>query len=127
MRNSTPGGSPRLLTACPCQCRLSLPTRSMININSFELIVCTKVVDPNLIHVVVGAHNFHSTDMGRTVTYAADKIVVHRDRQGRASMIDKALIRVQGSFDLKVHTPICLPESNFDVRRQRNGIVLAGE
>ena len=99
----------------------------MININSFELIVCTKVVDPNLIHVVVGAHNFHSTDMGRTVTYAADRIVVHRDRQGRPSMVDKALIRVKNSFDLKIHTPLCLPEPDFDVRSQRDGVVLAGE
>ena len=83
---------------------------------------------PHQLQIVVGAHDFHNTaDRGRTKTYAVEKIVVHRDRQGRASMIDKALIRVQGSFDLKVHTPICLPESNFDVRRQRNGIVLAGE
>ena len=84
-------------------------------------------MDPNLIHVVVGAHSFHSTDMGRTVTYAADKIVVHRDRQGRPSMVDKALIRVKNSFDLQLHTPICLPEADFDVRSQRNGVVLAGE
>ena len=83
-------------------------------------------MSPNLIHVVVGAHNFHSTDMGRTVTYAADKIVVHRDRQGRPSMVDKALIRVKNSFDLQLHTPICLPEPDFDVRSRRN-VVLAGE
>ena len=102
----------------------------MININSFELIVshlCTQVVDPNLIHVVVGAHNFHSTDMGRTVTYAADKIVVHTNRQGRPTNVDKALIRVKNSFDLQVHTPLCLPEADFDVRSQRDGVVLAGE
>ena len=84
-------------------------------------------MDPNLIHVVVGAHSFHSTDMGRTVTYAADKIVVHRDRQGRPSLVDKCLIRVKGSIDLQVHTPLCLPEHDFDVRSQRNGVVLAGE
>ena len=81
-----------------------------------------------MLNIVVGAHDFHNTaDRGRTKTYAVEKIVVHTDRQGRASNIDKALIRVQGSFDLQVHTPICLPESSFDVRRQRNGIVLAGE
>ena len=73
-----------------------------------------------MLNIVVGAHDFHNpADRGRTKTYAVEKIVVH-------SMIDIALIRVQGSIDLKVHTPICLPESDFDVRRQRN-IVLAGE
>ena len=132
MRNSTPGGLPRLLTACLYQIRLSQPTRSVLNINRNSLFRAqsptffTQVVSPNLIHVVVGAHNFHSTDMGRTVTYAADKIVVHRDRQGRPSMVDKALIRVKNSFDLQLHTPICLPEPDFDVRSRRN-VVLAGE
>ena len=74
---------------------------------------------PNLLNIVVGAHDLISTNRGRTKTYAVERIVVH-------SMIDIALIRVQGSIDLKIHTPICLPESNFDVRRQRN-IVLTGE
>ena len=73
-----------------------------------------------MLNIVVGAHDFHNTaDRGRTKTYAVERIMVH-------SMIDKALIRVQGSFDLQVHTPICLPDTNFDVRRQRN-IVLTGE
>ena len=76
---------------------------------------------------MVGAHDYNSTDRGRTNTYSVDKIRVHRDRQDNPSWIDIALIRVQGSIDLKIHTPICLPESNFDVRRQRNDIVLAGE
>ena len=81
-----------------------------------------------MLNIVVGAHDFYNTaDRGRTKTYAVEKIVVHRDRQGRASMIDKALVRVKNSFDLQVHTPLCLPEADFDVRSQRDGVVLAGE
>ena len=76
--------------------------------------------------IVVGAHDYNSTDRGRTKTYSVDKIRVHRDRQDNPSWIDIALIRVQGSIDLKIHTPVCMPERNFDVRHQRN-IVLTGE
>ena len=81
-----------------------------------------------MFQILVGAHDYNNTvDMGIRKTYAVDKIVVHTDRQGRPSMVDKVLIRVKGSIDLQVHTPLCLPEHDFDVRRQRNGIVLAGE
>ena len=81
-----------------------------------------------MLQILVGAHDYNNTvDRGIRKTYAVERIVVHRDRQGRPSMVDKALIRVKGSIDLQVHTPLCLPEHDFDVRRQRNGIVLAGE
>ena len=81
-----------------------------------------------MLRILVGAHNYNNTvDMGIRKTYAVERIVVHRDSQGRPSMVDKALIRVKNSFDLQLHTPICLPEADFDVRSQRNGVVLAGE
>ena len=84
-----------------------------------------------MLNIVVGAHDFYNTaDRGRTKTYAVEKIVVHTDRQPLSlkwlGTVDIALIRVQGSIDLKIHTPVCMPERNFDVRRQRN-IVLTGE
>ena len=88
--------------------------------------LCIQTVPPHLLQIVVGAHDYNSTDRGRTKTYAVDKIEVHRDRQDNPSWIDIALIRVQGSIDLKIHTPVCMPERNFDVRHQRN-IVLTGE
>ena len=40
-------------------------------------------------------------------------------------MVDFALMRVEGNIDLSVHTPLCLPEPDFDVRRA--DITLAGE
>ena len=81
-----------------------------------------------MLQILVGAHDYNNTvDMGIRKTYEVERIVVHTDRQGRPSLVDKCLIRVKGSIDLQVHTPLCLPEHDFDVRRQRNGIVLAGE
>ena len=81
-----------------------------------------------MLQILVGAHDYNNTvDMGIRKTYAVERIVVHTDRNGRPSMVDKALIRVKNSFDLKIHTPLCLPEPDFDVRSQRDGVVLAGE
>ena len=100
----------------------------MLNLSSSVSILRIQTIPPNLLNILVGAHDLHNTaDRGRTKTYAVEKIVVHRDRQPFwMGTVDIALIRVQGSINLKIHTPICLPESNFDVRRQRN-IVLAGD
>ena len=81
-----------------------------------------------MFQILVGAHDYNNTvDMGIRKTYEVERIVVHKDRQGRPSLVDKCLIRVKGSIDLQVHTPICLPEADFDVRSQRNDVVLAGE
>ena len=81
-----------------------------------------------MLQILVGAHDYNNTvDRGIRKTYAVERIVVHRDRNGRPSMVDKALIRVKGSIDLHLHTPLCLPEHDFDVRRQKSGIVLAGD
>ena len=76
--------------------------------------------------IVVGEHDFStSAETNRTKEYDVDEIVVHKDSRGKASMVDIALIRVKGSIDLKVHTPLCLPEPGFDVRRSGN-VILAG-
>ena len=75
--------------------------------------------------IVVGEHDHSTTgETGRTETYNVDKIVLHEHWQ-RWELVDLALMRVEGNIDLSVHTPLCLPEPDFDVRRA--DITLAGE
>ena len=75
--------------------------------------------------IAVGEHDLSTTgETGRTETYNVDKIVFHEHWQ-KWRMVDLALMRVEGNIDLSVHTPLCLPEPDFDVRRA--DITLAGE
>ena len=76
--------------------------------------------------IVVGEHDLSTTgETGRTETYNVDKIVSH-ERWLQRNLVDLALMRVEeGSIDLSVHTPLCLPQPGFDVRRA--DITLAGE
>ena len=47
-----------------------------------------------MLRILVGAHDYNNTvDRGIRKTYAVERIVVHTDRQGRPSMVDKCLIR----------------------------------
>ena len=77
------------------------------------------------ITIVVGAHDYSTTaETQRTKRYGVEKVAVH-EGWWTDKMVDIALVRVEGSIDLNVHTPLCLPDPGFDVRR--SNIVLAGE
>ena len=76
--------------------------------------------------MVVGEHDLStSAETSRTRQYEVDRIVVHTNQRGDPSKVDLALIRVRGSIDLTVHTPLCLPEPDLDVTS--GNVTLAGE
>ena len=78
--------------------------------------------------MVVGEHDLStSRETSRTRQYEVDRMVVHTNQSGDPSMVDLALIRVRGSIDLSVHTPLCLPEPDLDVDVQHGNVTLAGE
>ena len=56
--------------------------------------------------------------------YEVAQIIVHKNRVGNPSRVDIALIKVKGSIDINLYTPICLPSTSFEVRE--TNVTLAG-
>jgi len=76
-----------------------------------------KTVRPSTVLVVLGEHTQYITsETNLTRKFPVDRIVVHRNKKGRPSQVDIALLRVRGKIPLNIYTPICLPEPNFDIR-----------
>ena len=53
------------------------------------------------------------------------QIIVHKNKAGNPSRVDIALIKVKGSIDINLYTPICLPSPDFEVRL--TNVTLAGQ
>ena len=56
--------------------------------------------------------------------YEVSQIIVHKNKVGNPSRVDIALVKVKGSIDINLYTPICLPSTNFEVRE--TNVTLAG-
>ena len=56
------------------------------------------------------------TESNITKKFAVEDIIVHKNKQGRASQVDIALVKVAEVIDVSIYTPLCLVEAGFDVR-----------
>ena len=103
---STSGATPATYVGLSTQYRLSPD----LNI-SFQLVAASSM------WVVLGEHT-HSTsgETNLTMRYAVDKIKIHKNKKGKPSQVDIALLRVRGRIDINVYTPLCLPPSDYNVR-----------
>lgn len=79
----------------------------------------TYTVKPSSIWVVLGEHT-HTTasETNMTRKFRVEKIVVHKNGKGKASIVDLALLKVTEEIPLPLYTPLCLPDADFDIRGQ---------
>jgi len=79
----------------------------------------TYTVKPNTITVVLGEHTIgDNTETNITQSFRVQKIVVHKNKKGKASLVDLALLKVSEEIPLTLYTPLCLPEQDYDIRGQ---------
>ena len=53
-----------------------------------------------------------------TRKFRVEKIVVHKNGKGKASIVDLALLKVTEEIPLPLYTPLCLPDAGYDIRGQ---------
>ena len=84
-----------------------------------------QLIQASSLWVVLGEHTHSTTgETNLTMKYAVDKIMIHKNKKGKPSQVDIALLRVKGKIDINVYTPLCLPSADYDVRG--NSITLTG-
>ena len=69
--------------------------------------------------MVLGEHTIgDNTETNITQSFRVQKIVVHKNKKGKASLVDLALLKVSEEIPLTLYTPLCLPEQDYDIRGQ---------
>ena len=87
------------------------------DVSTISLVSFFQTVKPSSIWVVLGEHT-HTTasEINMTRKFRVEKIVVHKNGKGKASIVDLALLNVTEEIPLTLYTTMCLPDAGYDIQ-----------